>query len=115
VNAAPLISPPTVIGCVLSEWIVGRPVLFYALFIALLAAVKAIAWYSAPVAVPHTLFYVIILALPYRWWSGLLIVPLLIVIGRVWRVASAHPLDDVARRTLRSSAACSVVGCRSGQ
>jgi hypothetical protein len=86
--------PPTVIGCVLSGWIVGRPVLFYAasVFLALLAGVTAIAWYAAPVAVPHTLFYVIILALPYWWWSGLLIVPLLIMIGGLWRVASTHPL-----------------------
>lgn len=90
--------PPTVIGCVLSGWVVGRPVLFYAasVFIALLAAVTAIAWFAAPIAVPHTLFYVIILALPYWWWSGLLIVPLLIVIGGLLRVASAHPLTGNA-------------------
>ena len=87
--------PPTVIGCVLSGWIVGRPVLFYAasVFIALCAAVSALAWYAAPVAVPHTLFYVVVLALPYWWWSGLLIVPLLIMIGGLWRAASTHPLD----------------------
>jgi len=87
--------PPTVIGCVLSGWLVGRPVLFYAasVFLALLAGVTAITWHAAPVAVPHTLFYVIILALPYWWWSGLLIVPLLIVIGGLWRAASAHPLN----------------------
>ena len=87
--------PPTVIGCVLSGWLVGRPVLFYAasVFLALFAGVTAIAWYAAPVAVPHTLFYVIVLALPYWWWSGLLIVPLLIVIGGLWRAASTHPLD----------------------
>jgi hypothetical protein len=88
--------PPTVIGCVISGWIVGRPVLFYAasVFVALLVGVAAIAWYAAPVAVPHTLFYVIVLALPYWWWSGLLIVPLLIVIGGLWRVASEHPLSE---------------------
>ena len=87
--------PPTVIGCVLSGWLVGRPVLFYAasVFFALFAGVTAIAWYAAPVAVPHTFFYVIVLALPYWWWSGLLIVPLLIVIGGLWRAASTHPLD----------------------
>jgi hypothetical protein len=87
--------PPAVLGFVLSGWIVGRPVLFYAasVFVALIVAVIAIAWYAAPVAVPHTLFYVIILALPYWWWSGLLIVPLLILIGGLWRVASSHPLS----------------------
>lgn len=87
--------PPTVIGCVISGWIVGRPVLFYAasVFITLLEGVTAIAWYAAPVAVPHTLFYVIVLALPYWWWSGLLIVPLLILVGGLWRTASARPLD----------------------
>jgi hypothetical protein len=71
------------------------PVLFYAasVFIALTVGVTTIAWYAAPVAVPHTLFYVIILALPYWWWSGLLIVPLLIVIGGSWRVAASHPLS----------------------
>ncbi len=66
-------------------------------FVALLFGVTAIAWYAAPVAVPHALFYVVILALPYWWWSGLLVVPALIVIGWLWRVASAHPLSgDVA-------------------
>jgi len=87
--------PPAIIGFVLSGWIVGRPVLFYAasVFMALIVGVTAIAWYAAPVAVPHALFYVIILALPYWWWSGLLIVPLLIVMGGLWRVASNHPLD----------------------
>jgi hypothetical protein len=80
--------PPTVVCCVISGWVVGRPVLFYAasVFVALLVGVTAIAWYAAPVAVPHALFYVVILALPYWWWSGLLIVPALIVIGGPWRV-----------------------------
>jgi hypothetical protein len=89
--------PATVIGCVLSGWIVGRPVLFYAtsVFVALVVAVTAIAWYAAPVPVPHTLFYVLILALPYWWWSGLLIVPLLIVAGGLWRVASSEPLGRI--------------------
>lgn len=62
------------------------------MFTALIAGVTTIAWYAAPVALPHTLFYVIILALPYWWSSGLLIVPLLIVIGGLWRVASTRPL-----------------------
>jgi hypothetical protein len=86
--------PATVIGCVLSGWIVGRPVLFYAasVCVALAVAATAIAWYAAPVSVPHTLFYVVMLALPYWWWSGLLIVPLLIVVGGLWRVASSEPL-----------------------
>jgi hypothetical protein len=90
--------PATVIGCVLSGWIVGRPVLFYAasVFVALAVAVTAIAWYAAPVPVPHTLFYVVVLALPYWWWSGLLIVPLLIVAGGLWRVASSEPLGRIA-------------------
>jgi hypothetical protein len=90
--------PATVIGCVLSGWIVGRPVLFYAasVFVTLTAAVTAIAWYAAPVQVPHTLFYVVVLALPYWWWSGLLIVPLLIVAGGLWRVASSEPLGRIA-------------------
>jgi hypothetical protein len=89
--------PPTVIGCVLSGWIVGRPVLFYAVsvLVALAVAVTAIAWYAAPVPVPHTLFYVVMLALPYWWWSGLLIVPLLIVAGGLWRVASTEPLGHI--------------------
>ena len=87
--------PPAVVGFVLSGWIVGRPVLFYAasVFVALIVGVTAIAWYAAPVTVPHTLFYVVILALPYWWWSGLLIVPLLILIGGLWRAASSHPLS----------------------
>jgi hypothetical protein len=90
--------PATVIGCVLSGWIVGRPVLFYAasVVVALAVAVTAIAWYAAPVPVPHTLFYVVMLALPYWWWSGLLIVPLLIVVGGLWRVASSEPLGRIA-------------------
>jgi len=90
--------PPTVIGCVLSGWIVGRPVLFYAasVLVALAGAVTAIAWYAAPVALPDTLFYVIILALPYWWWSGLLIVPLLIVVGGLWRAASTKPLGKIS-------------------
>jgi hypothetical protein len=88
--------PPAVIGVVLSGWIAGRPVLFYAasVLVALIAAITALAWYAVPVAVPHTLFYVVILALPYWWWSGLLIVPALIVLGGLWRAASAHPLDE---------------------
>ena len=90
--------PATVIGCVLSGWIVGRPVLFYAasVFVALAVAITAIAWYAAPVPVPHTLFYVVMLALPYWWWSGLLVVPLLIVAGGLWRVASSEPLGRIA-------------------
>jgi hypothetical protein len=48
--------------------------------VALLIGVTAIAWHAAPVVVSHTLCF-IILALPYWWWSGLLIVPLLIVTG----------------------------------
>jgi hypothetical protein len=89
--------PPIVIGCVLSGWIVGRPVLFYAasVLVALAVAVTAIAWYAVPVPVPHTLFYVVMLALPYWWWSGLLIVPLLIVAGGLWRVASSEPLGHI--------------------
>ena len=83
----------------ISGWIVGRPVLFYAasVSIALVASVAGIAWYAAPVAVPHMLFYVVILALPYWWWSGLLIVPLLIVMGGLWRVASTHSLTGPKR------------------
>jgi hypothetical protein len=89
--------PATITGCVLSGWLVGRPVLFYAasVFIALAVGVTAIAWYAAPVPVPHTLFYVVMLALPYWWWSGLLIVPLLIVVGGLWRVASSEPLGRI--------------------
>ena len=92
--------PPAVLGCVLSGWVVGRPVLFYAvsLFVALAGAVAALAWINAPVAVPHAFFYVIILALPYWWWSGLLIVPTLIVLGGLWRAASSNPISSKLNR-----------------
>lgn len=56
--------------------------------------------HSADQTVPTLLSYLganrVGVALPYWWWSGLLIVPLLILIGGLWRVAASRPLSGLA-------------------
>ncbi len=62
------------------------------------ALIEVLTRMNGGVAVPHTLFYVISVALPYHWRSGLLFAPaLILVVGLNW--LSAAP---VASGLLRS-------------
>lgn len=43
------------------------------------ALIEILSWRTGAVPVPHTLFYVVSVALPYQWRSGLLLAPLMIL------------------------------------
>jgi hypothetical protein len=77
-------------GFGLSAWAVVRvqrdhalPMLLaylVSVIVVLTSAATFIAWIARPIAVPHPLFYVVSLTLPYVWRSGLVLLPLTILI-----------------------------------
>ena len=79
-------------GFAMSAWVVARlhrqhalPMLV-AFTVSVLLVLGAFASYSewrnpAPIAVPHPLFYVISVSLPYQWRSGFVLVPLVILLA----------------------------------
>jgi hypothetical protein len=57
-------------------------------------------WLNRPVPVPHTLFYVVSVSLPYTWRSGLILAPLVIVssgllAAAVDRSSSTHHVENL--------------------
>jgi hypothetical protein len=75
-------------GFALSAWVVARlhtgPMLLIfavSVFAVLLASAATLAWLGpGPVGVPHTLFYIVSVTLPYQWRSGFVFVPLIMLL-----------------------------------
>lgn len=98
-------------GFALSGWIVGRaqrrnprPILLLyitSVELALLAAATTIAILAArgPVPVPHPLFYVVSVTLPYQWRSGFLFVPTVMLAAGLLGVGNSR--IRTAHRVLR--------------
>jgi hypothetical protein len=58
-------------------------------FTVLLAAAATISWLGpGPVWVPHTLFYIVSVTLPYQWRSGFVFVPILFILVGVLSAAN---------------------------
>jgi hypothetical protein len=41
-------------------------------------------WLSRPIRVPHTLFYLVSVVLPYQLWSGLMFAPIVMLLAVMW-------------------------------
>jgi hypothetical protein len=77
-------------GFAISAWAVARlhaahgmaMVLAYlaSVLTVLVASAAVIDWLSRPIALPHTFYYLVSVALPFMWRSGFILVPLVILL-----------------------------------
>jgi hypothetical protein len=61
----------------------GMPMVFAYLgsvFTVLAASATIIIWLNRPIPVPHTLYYLVSVTLPFMWRSGFILVPLVILL-----------------------------------
>jgi len=98
-------------GFALSAWTVSRlfarhPAMLLAYMMSVIAGLTAsavlleiLARQSGAVAVPHSLFYIVSLTLPYQWRSGFLLVPFVMLLASVYsaRWARHESLSAKAR------------------
>jgi hypothetical protein len=74
-------------GFAISAWIVARlhgmtmvTAYLSSVLVALSVAAGIVAWIPRPLAVPHTLYYVVSVGLPFVWHSGFVFVPLVMLL-----------------------------------
>ncbi len=52
----------------------------FAVLMSFMASATLFGWLSRPTPVPHTLFYLVSVTLPYVWYSGFILVPLVMLL-----------------------------------
>jgi hypothetical protein len=91
------------VGFVISAGVVSRshrPTFAIAYVISvygvLVGSAAFIAWLARPIRVPHTLFYLVSVALPYQSWSGLWFAPIVMLLAVIWTSRFKTSSESVA-------------------
>ena len=83
-------------GFSISAWVVARlhgmamvTVYLCSILIALSVSATIVGWVGRPLPLPHTLYYVVSVGLPFVWYSGFILVPLVILLTGLFSCRTA--------------------------